>query len=116
MNVEEWFKKGTGFKIKKLRYLKPPKVPYFLYTNKEEYRGADLVINIVENNITIERYSNTNSESDLEDINKVNDFLDKNNYEYDTQTEWLNSEDLYGTFWILSPIVEKIRKEVKNYE
>lgn len=76
MNVEKWFKDGTSFDIKELRYLKPPKLPYFLYTNKKEYRGADLVINIVENNITIERYSTSNSKTDLVEIQKVNDFFE----------------------------------------
>lgn len=112
MNIEKWFKDGTSFNIKELRYLKPPKLPYFLYTNKKEYRGADLVINIVENNITIERYSNTNNETDLVEIKKVNEFFDKNFYTYEEQTEWLDSEGLYGTFWVLDPILEKIRKEV----
>lgn len=111
MNVEKWFKDGTSFNIKELRYLKPPRLPYFLYTNKKEYRGADQVINIVENNINVERYSTSNSQEDLAEIQKVNDFLDKNFYDYEVQTEWLNSEGLYGTFWILSPIVEKIKKE-----
>lgn len=111
MNIEKWFKDGTTFNIKKLRYLKPPKLPYFLYTNKKKYRGADLINNIVENNITIERYSTSNNEEDLKDIESVNNFLSKNHYEYETQTEWLNSEGLYGTFWILDPILEKIRKE-----
>lgn len=111
MNIEKWFKEGTNFDIKELRYLKPPSLPYFLYTNKKTFRGADLLINIVENNITIERYSNTNNKKDLDDIKIVDDFLNKNFYTYESQTEWLNSEGLYGTFWIMDPIVEKIRKE-----
>lgn len=114
MNIEKWFKDGTGFDIKELRYLKPPKLPYFLYENEKEYRGADLIINIVENNITIERYSNTNNENDLLDIKKVSDFLDKNLYEYEEQTDWLDDEGLYGTFWTLDTILEKIRKDDKN--
>jgi len=111
MNIEKWFKEGTNFKIKELRYLKPPKLPYFLYTNKKKYRGADLINNIIENNITIERYSTSNNEEDLKDIEIVNNFFSKSYYKYEMQTEWLNSEGLYGTFWILDPIVEKIRKE-----
>ncbi len=111
MNIEDWFKKGTGFKIKELRYLKPPEIPYFLYINKKIYRGADLLNNIIENNITIERYSETNNDNDLQDIKKVDDLLKKNNYEYNSQTDWLDSEGMYGTFWILNPILEKIRKE-----
>lgn len=111
MNIESWFKEGTGFKIKELRYLKPPALPYFLYVNRKIVRGADLLNNIVENNITIERYSETNNDSDLKEIQKVNELLKKDYYTYDSQTEWLDSEGMYGTFWVLDPILEKIRKE-----
>lgn len=111
MNVENWFENGTGFKIKELRYLKPPKLPYFLYENKKNIRGADLINNIIENNITIERYSETNNDKDLKEIQKVNDFLNKNFYTFDIQTEWLNTEEMYGTFWVLDQFLEKVRKE-----
>lgn len=111
MEVKEIFEKETGLKIKELRYLKPPKLPYFLFTNKTNYRGADLLNNLVENNITIERYSETDNEKDLEEKNKVDKFLNKYFYEFDRQTEWLSSEGLYGTFWVLEPILEKVRKE-----
>ena len=107
MQIENDFEKETGFKIKELRYLKPPKLPYFLY------RGADLLNNIIENNITIERYSETDNEEDLKDKQKVNDFLNKyfSGIEFVSQTEWLSAESLYGTFWVLEPILEKIRKD-----
>lgn len=111
MNVKMWFEEGTKLKIKELRYLKPPKVPYFLYINRTFNRGADLLNNIIENNITIERYSETNNDDDLKEIQTVNEFLNKNYYEFETQTEWLDSEGMYGTFWVLEPILEKIRKE-----
>lgn len=111
MNVENWFENGTGFIIKELRYLKPPKLPYFLYENKKNIRGADLINNIIENNITIERYSETNNDNDLKEIQKVNDFLNKNFYTFDIQTEWLNTEEMYGTFWVLDQFLEKVRKE-----
>lgn len=111
MNVKTWFEDGTKLKIKELRYLKPPALPYFLYENKKVFKGADLLNNIIENNITIERYSDTNNENDLNEIKIVNEFLSKNHYEFDSQTEWLDSEKMYGTFWILEPFLEKIRKE-----
>ena len=113
MKVEEWFKNGTGFKIKELRYLKPPELPYFLFENKKVYRGADLINNLIENSITIERYSETNNDEDLKEIEKVNAFLEENYHEYDKQTDWLDSESMYGTVWIIKPILEKIRKEEK---
>ena len=113
MQIESDFEKETGFKIKESRYLKPPKLPYFLYQNKKNYRGADLLNNIIENNITIERYSETDNGEDLKDKQKVNDFLNKyfSGIEFESQTEWLSAESLYGTFWVLEPILEKIRKD-----
>lgn len=115
MKVEDWFKKGTKFDIKKSRYLKPPKLPYFLYTNEIEYKGADLSNNLAENNIVIERYSQTDNEKDKTDIKTVNDFLNivfqGSSKTYKVRTEWLDLEKLYGTFWVLDPILEKIRKE-----
>ena len=47
----------------------------------------------------------------LKEIQKVNELLKKDYYTYDSQTEWLDSEGMYGTFWVLDPILEKIRKE-----
>lgn len=111
MNVKTWFESGTGYKIKELRYLKPPELPYFLFINRINNRGADLLNNIIENNITIERYSETNAESDVTEIDKVDDLLDENHYTFERQTEWLDSENLYETAWVLEPILEKIRKE-----
>ena len=28
MDIEKWFKEGTGFDIQELRYLSPPGIPY----------------------------------------------------------------------------------------
>ena len=111
MQIEEEFEKETGFKIKELRYLKPPKLPYYLYTNRKVFKGADLINNLIENNFTIERYSESNNENDLKDIDKVDEFLNKNHYGFDRQTDWINTESLYGTVWVLEPILEKNRKE-----
>ena len=112
MDVKKWFEDGTKLKIKELRYLKPPKLPYFLFVNNKIHRGADLLNNIIENNITIERYRDYNNETDLKEIQKVDKLLNDNYYTFEKQTEWLNSEGMYGTFWVLDPILEKIRKEV----
>ena len=117
MQIEKEFEKNfqeyTKFKIKELRYLKPPELPYCLYTNRRINKGADTLNNIIENNIIIERYSKTNNSDDEKDCERISGFLDKyfpgNKFEkYDG---WLNSEDLYGTFWELEPILEKVRKE-----
>ena len=111
MDIKKWFEEGTNFKIKELRYLKPPKTPYYLFENQINNRGADLLNNIIENNITLERFSETNNESDLKEIMSIDRFLNQNYYTYERETEWLESEGLYGTYWNLDPIIEKVRKE-----
>lgn len=111
MDVKSWFEEGTGLKIKELRYLKPPTIPYFLYVDKKVFRGADLLNNIVEHNITIERYSETNNEQDLLEIDKVNLFLKNKHYTFESDTEWLEDEKMYETYWVLDMFLEKVRKE-----
>lgn len=113
MNFKDKIEKETGFKIKKNRYLKPPALPYYLYQNKITKRGSDTTLLIQENKILIERYSESNNSEDLKDIEKINKFLKDNDYDYDEVTEWLDEEGLYGTFWDLDPILEKIREERK---
>lgn len=112
MDIKKWFEEGTKLKIKELRYLKPPKAPYFLFQNQISKRGADIYNNIIENNIIIERYSETNDNSDFEEIEKVDNLLNQEYYTYERNTEWLENEKLYGTYWTLDPVIEKIRKEV----
>lgn len=109
MNFKEKFEKGTGFEIKENRHLKPHKLPYFLFTNNITKRGSDTKLFIQENDILIERYSETNNEEDIKQVKKIEEFLNKNDYEYEVITEWLDEEKLYGTFWDLDPIVEKIK-------
>ena len=111
MDIKSWFENGTGLKIKELRYLKPPTIPYFLFIDRKEHRGADYLNNIIEHNIIFERYSETNDKNDLQEIEKVNKFLKDEHYTFNTETEWLEDEKLYVTYWELDTFLEKIRKE-----
>lgn len=113
MNFKKLFEEETGFEIKENRYLKPHDLPYFLFKNTITKRGSDTKLFIQENDILIERYSLTNNKEDLEQIKKIKNFLEKFDYEYEVNTEWLNNEKLYGTYWDLDPIVEKINNERK---
>ena len=67
------------------------------------------LINIYNNLVSLRQ--KVKNDSDLKEIQKVNELLKKDYYTYDSQTEWLDSEGMYGTFWVLDPILEKIRKE-----
>ena len=80
MDVKQWFENGTGMKIKELRYLKAPPLPYNIFIDEQVHRGADLKNNIVEHNITIEHYSET---IDEENEKIIESFLDSEQKQYD---------------------------------
>ena len=90
MDIEKWFRDGTGMEIKELRYLKMPPLPYNIFIDETAHRGADLKNNIIEHNLTIEHYSET---IDKENEKKIEEFLDseksKLHYEYyEKNREW----------------------------
>ena len=108
MNVKKWFEDGTGLKIKELRYVKTPPLPYNIYIDDMTYRGADRLNNIIEHNITFEHYHNGIKES-KEKI--IEDFLNKEEIQFDKSREWLDEEEIWVTIYELEPYLEKIRKE-----
>ena len=108
MDIKKWFEDGTGMKIKELRYLKMPPLPYNIFIDDEVYRGADLKNNIIEHNITIEHYSETIDESS-ELI--IENFLDNNEKTYSKSREWLSDEGLFVTLYEINTFLEKVRKE-----
>lgn len=111
MDVKKWFENGTGLKIKELRYLAPPALPYNLFVDDKITRGADLRNDLVEHNITFEHYSEK-----LKDIDeqKIDDFLNKEHKKYEKNSEWLNEEKMFITTFELEPFLEKVRKENEN--
>ena len=108
MDIKEWFETGTGMKIKELRYLKMPPLPYNIFIDEEVFRGADLKNNIIEHNITIEHYSESIDESN-EKI--IENFLDNEEKTYSKSREWLQDEGLFVTLYEINTFLEKVRKE-----
>lgn len=108
MDVKKWFEDGTGLKIKELRYVKTPPLPYNIYIDDMTCRGADRLNNIIEHNITFEHYHNGIKES-KEKI--IEDFLNKEEIQFDKSREWLDEEEIWVTIYELEPYLEKIRKE-----
>lgn len=113
MDIKKWFEDGTKMKIKELRYLKMPPLPYNIYIDDKVYRGADLENNIIEHNIVIEHYSETIDESNEEIIETfLNNEKANLNYErYEKNREWLESESMWITIYEISTFLEKVRKE-----
>lgn len=108
MDIKKWFENGTGLKIKELRYLKMPQLPYNIYIDDTTYRGADLKNNIIEHNVTIEHYSESIEKSN-ESI--IENFLNKEEFFFVKRREWLEEEKMFVTLYELDTFLEKVRKE-----
>ena len=108
MDIKKWFEEGTGLKIKELRYLKMPPLPYNIFIDDTVYRGADLKNNIIEHNVAIEHYNDT---IDLEGEEIIETFLNNENKRFDKSREWLQEEKLFVTVYEIDTFLEKVRKE-----
>lgn len=108
MDIKEWFEKGTGMKIKELRYLKMPPLPYNIFIDSTAYRGADLRNNIIEHNVVIEHYSET---IDEENEKIIENFLNDEQKQFERDREWLQEEAMFVTVYTLDTFLEKVRKE-----
>lgn len=108
MNVKKWFENGTGLKIKELRYLSPPQIPYNIFVDDQSVKGADLYNNIVEHNIVIEHYSEILDDAE---IKIISNFLDNEKMKFEKSAEWLSSEKLFVTIFSLETFFEKIGKD-----
>lgn len=108
MDIKMWFENGTKMKIKELRYLKMPPLPYNIFIDDTVYRGADLKNNIIEHNVVIEHYSET---IDAKNENIIENFLNSENRHFEKNREWLQEEQLFVTVYELDTFLEKVRKE-----
>lgn len=111
MDVKKWFEEGTGLKIRELRYLAPPSLPYNIFIDTQITRGADYINNLIEHNITFEHYSDHLND---EDEKKISNFLNSEAKKFEKNSDWLNEEKMYITTFELDPFLEKVRKEKKN--
>lgn len=108
MNIKTWFENGTNMKIKELRYLKMPPLPFNIFIDDEVFRGADLKNNIIEHNVVLEHYNET---IDTENEKIIEDFLNKEEKHFEKNREWLQDEKLFVTTYTLDTFLEKVRKE-----
>ncbi len=104
MDIKTWFEHGTSLKIKELRYLTKPPVPYNIYIDEITRRGADNLNNIIEHDVTIEHYFNNKSDEKI-----IEKFLDDEKIHYEKNKEWLQDEELWLSVYNLETIIEKER-------
>lgn len=107
MDIKSWLESGTHLKWKELRYLKTPKLPYFIFIDDIYTRGADSLNNIIEHNLTLEHYSEV---VDEENEKIIKDFLDKEDLNYEKNREWLSEEEMWITIFNVDTFLEKRRR------
>lgn len=108
MNIKKYLDNGTGLIWKEIRYIKAPNFPYFIFIDIKKTRGADNLNNIIEHNLILEYYD---EKVDKKYLKIIKDFLDKEGYSYEEDSEWLDTEKMYVTVFELEKFLEKVRKE-----
>ena len=111
MDIKTHLEEGTGFTWKELRYLKMPPLPYFIYVDDTYIRGADILNNIIEHNLVLEYYNDTEDKT-KEKI--IEDFLNENDYRYTKNKEWLENEKMFVIVYEIDTFLEKIERSNIN--
>jgi len=104
MNVKEWFQKGTGLLIERVKYRSTPTYPYQIYTDKMEYYGPDSKRKLVRHSIMIERFSQVINNSDEE---LIETFLTNQNLSFIKYWQWLDKEECIKTTYEIEQITQK---------
>ncbi len=87
-DIEEWFENGTGLKIRELRYLKTPPLPFNIFMDDIEYKGADLKNNIIKHNCVIEHYSEKiDTPEEKQQEHKIEELIENKNWKYSKERE-----------------------------
>lgn len=92
-NVKEWLE-SIGMKVAEDCFLKPPPLPYIVFTEETKVRGADTKNCIVDRSISIELYSDRiNHEAEQ----KIEELLNEKSIEYKKNRTWIDSEKFFQT-------------------
>jgi hypothetical protein len=94
-DVKIWLE-TTGMRAEEEQYIKPPPLPYLIFTEDRNNFGADNKNCIVDRNISIELYSEKiNHTAEL----KVESLLNKSSISYKKSRTWVDSERYYQTVY-----------------
>lgn len=88
---------STGIKMKEVRFLKPPSLPYIVFFDNQNIRCSDNKfihngILIKDHEVTIELYIST-LEEDLEHIEKVESAINTFLVDYTKEIEWIEEKE-----------------------
>lgn len=102
-DIKIWLE-STEMKVAEERFLKPPALPYIVFSEEMDVNGADNKNCIADRKISIELYSDK--------INRVaeqlvENLLNKKSIEYKKNRIWIESEMFFQTMYDFS-LIEKV--------
>jgi hypothetical protein len=102
LDVKLWLE-TTGLKVSEERFLKPPPLPYIIFTENNDVSGADDKNCIVSRDISIELYG---LKVDHPSEELIEDLLNKKAIEFKRDRIWLDTEMMFETVYDFT-LVEK---------
>lgn len=102
MDIKTWLE-VAGMKAAEERFLKPPALPYLIFTEELNSGGADDKNCIADRRISIELYSdkiNRDAETKIENL------LNERAIEFKRDRQWIDSEKFFQTVYDFN-LVEK---------
>ena len=103
LDIKPWLE-ITGYKVAEERFLKPPELPYIIFTEVTNISGADDKNCIADRNISIEHYSEKISKVSEK---RIEDLLNEKAIEFKKDRTWIESEKFFQTVYNFS-LIEKI--------
>jgi hypothetical protein len=103
LDIKTWLEE-TSMKVAEERFLKPPALPYIIFTDNTNVSGADNKNCIAKRGISIELYSDKiNKEAETE----VETLLNKKSISYSKDRIWIQGEMFFETIYDFN-LIEKI--------
>lgn len=95
LDVKAWLE-TTGYKVAENRFVKPPPLPYIVFTERREVRGADYGNGIADRDIALELYSGV---IDPVAESAVEGLLNNRAVEYSKERDWIPTESFFQTLY-----------------
>lgn len=95
LDIKSWLE-TTGLKVSEERFLKPPPLPYIIFTDNTDVRGADNKNCIANRGIKIELYS---VKVDHVSEKLIEDLLNEKAIKYKRDRIWIDTEMMFEAIY-----------------
>ncbi|MCL6573153.1 MAG: hypothetical protein K6T88_15960 [Bacillus sp. (in: Bacteria)] len=95
VDIETWLKR-TGLKVSEERFLKPPPLPYIIFTENNDVSGADDKNCIANRDISVELYS-LKVDRISEDL--IENLLNEKAIRFKRDRIWIDTEGMFETIY-----------------